>query len=85
LAPPAWFTFARWTAGGRRIQAVTSDFRLITLDGTTGARLSEEPLPLDDPGPYDTLVGAAFDASGQTQAYSVARRRSSLYAMTNVR
>ena len=78
------FCYARWSARGDRVFAVTSDRELLTLDARSGAMLSSELLPLPGAGTYATLFGAAVNGDGSLQAYSVASFASDLYQLTGI-
>ncbi len=65
------FWYARWSATGDRIYAVTRDRDLLTLDAGTGKVLSEEILPLPAFEGYPDLINAALTPDASTQAYTV--------------
>ncbi len=67
----------RWDASGTRILAVTTGFRLLTIDAVSGRLLSERTLVL--PPGSSRLLGAALSADGSVVAYATARETSALY------
>ena len=80
----AILVYARWSAGGDRIFAVTGDRRFLTLDAANGALLAERPVPVREGIAGESLLGAACSPDGVTQAYSVDFKSSRLYLGRNV-
>jgi serine/threonine protein kinase len=76
--------YARWSAGGDRIFAVTGDRRFLTLDASNGAPLAERPVSVREGIAGESLLGAACSPDGATQAYSVGFSSSRLYLGRNV-
>ena len=80
----AILVYARWSAGGDRIFAVTGDRRFLTLDASNGKPLGERPVPVREGIAGESLLGAACSPDGTTQAYSVDFKSSRLYLGRNV-
>jgi eukaryotic-like serine/threonine-protein kinase len=85
LPPGAAFLYARWSASGDRVMAVTTDRRLFTLDAAKGKVLSEETLPLPGSAGFGPVLSAAVSADGSVQAYTALRSSSGLYLMGGLR
>ena len=83
LSGTARFRYAGWNDRGTRLLAVTSDRKFLTLD-TTGAKIGEEVLPVDDES-FQALQTAAIGAHSAVQAYSVASLSSNLYLASGLR
>jgi serine/threonine protein kinase len=77
--------YARWNEPGDRILAVTYKGRLLELDSSKPALLSEEQLRLPGSESNAALLTAALTERGTFQAYSVARFASSLYLVAGLR
>ncbi len=73
------FAYARWSARGDRIFAVTHDRRFLTLDSSTGEVLREQEVPLREGIAGESLMSAACGPDGATQAYSISYTSSRLY------
>ena len=76
--------YARWSAGGDRIFAVTGDRRFLTLDASNGTMLAERPVPVREGIAGESLLGAACSPDGAMQAFSVGFSSSRLYLGRNV-
>ena len=77
--------YARWSATGDRIFAVTRDRRLITVKASTGSVVSTEVLSLAGSAGYGAVLTAALSADGMVQAYSTMRSSSGLYIVGGLR
>ncbi len=66
-----------WSDDGTRLFAVTTGFRLLTLDAGTGRVVSEEALPL--PPGSNRYIGAALSGDASLAVYTSARESSALY------
>jgi hypothetical protein len=73
------FAYARWSARGDRIYAVTKDRRLLTLDSSTGSVLQEQEIRLREGIAGESLLAAACSPDGTVQAYSISYTSSRLY------
>jgi hypothetical protein len=73
------FNYARWSASGKEIYAVTHDLRSLTIDASTGRILATEMVDLGGPIGSDSFIAAAFSADASVQAYSFDRFSSGLY------
>lgn len=78
------FLYARWSAHGDRIFAVTGDRRFLTLDSSTGVVLQEQKVPLREGIAGESLLAAACSPEGATQAYSINSTSSRLYLSRGV-
>jgi dipeptidyl aminopeptidase/acylaminoacyl peptidase len=79
LAGGGSFMYARWNESGKRIFAVTSDRRFLTLDRETGALLRDEAIVLPEGYGEESLLAVAFSPDARIRAYSVNRVSSRLY------
>ena len=73
------FVYARWSALGDKIFAVSDGPRFLTLDSATGALLDEQKVPLREGIAGESLIGAACSPDGAVQAYSISYNSSRLY------
>lgn len=76
--------FARWSDRGDTIRAVTERGRLLELDTSRPAVVSEERLPFPGADPNSTIFTAALTERGALEAFSVARFASSLYLLAGL-
>ena len=66
-----------WSSDGARLFAVTTDFRLLTIDAASGRLIDSETLPL--PPGSNRFIGAALSGDASLAVYSSARETSALY------
>jgi serine/threonine protein kinase/Tol biopolymer transport system component len=84
LPPGDRFQYARWDREGKKIFAVASRLRALTLAAESGAVLADTTLPLPAGSGFGELFAAAFNPDATLQAYSVQRRSNSLQMCTGV-